>query len=414
MPRRGQRPRRVTVTRYELPDGTRCTKATPGAIPRKTTSDSYYAYFGRERVPLGTTDEGQAWQRLREEIRRRRDVALGLRDHLTDSAERPIADHVTAWLATLQDGGVSPIQRQILRTHVDALIAAAHWTSVAQIHADEALRALAQLVEDGGFGPQTRNHYLAHLKQFTRWLSRPSAPRLASDPLRDLGDIPIETDIRHARRAPTPEELGRLYLYLAAPTCPLRPQRAMTGPQRALGYKVCMATGLRANELRNLERRSFDLAGATVTGKTRAAKNKRRPVQPLPAWLVEELRVWFEGSGGLWSNFPARWPGRILTADLVGAGIEPRIEGPDGPLFFDFHSLRHGYITALAAQPGIDVRTLMELARHSDPKLTIDRYAKGSDERRRTAVEALPNPTPPEKPARPPESEGESPEYWGS
>src|SRR5262249_53022997 len=59
--------------------------------------------------------------------------------------------------------------------------------------------------------------------------------------------------------------------------------------------------------------------------------------------------------------------------DLKAAGIPYVISGPDGPLYADFHALRHSYLT-LGGRAGIDLRTLQELAGHSTPVLAA-RYA---------------------------------------
>src|SRR5437660_11634779 len=63
----------------------------------------------------------------------------------------------------------------------------------------------------------------------------------------------------------------------------------------------------------------------------------------------------------------------MLRIDLDDAAIPYAVEGPDGPLFAAFHALRHTYLT-LGGRAGIDLRTLQELAGHSDPKLTA-RYS---------------------------------------
>jgi hypothetical protein len=65
----------------------------------------------------------------------------------------------------------------------------------------------------------------------------------------------------------------------------------------------------------------------------------------------------------------------MLRIDLEAAGIPYTVEGPDGPLYSDFHSLRHGYV-ALLERAGVTVKEAMHLARHSDPKLTMRRYGK--------------------------------------
>ena len=114
--------------------------------------------------------------------------------------------------------------------------------------------------------------------------------------------------------------------------------------------------------------------------------------QPLPPWLVTELRAWFDAGGECWSGFPSYFPGKLLKEDLAGAGVAWEAEGPDGPLFFDMHSLRVWYISALADQPGISPKVLMELARHSTPALTLKVYAKAKAQSTRAAVDGIREP----------------------
>ena len=75
--------------------------------------------------------------------------------------------------------------------------------------------------------------------------------------------------------------------------------------------------------------------------------------------------------------------------DLEAAGIAYFVEGPDGLEYADFHSLRHSYLT-LGGRAGIDLRTLQELAGHSDPKLTA-RYSHRRLYDLAGAVDKLPN-----------------------
>lgn len=49
------------------------------------------------------------------------------------------------------------------------------------------------------------------------------------------------------------------------------------------------------------------------------------------------------------------------------------MDGPEGPLFADFHCLRHSYVLLLD-QAEVSVKQAMRLARHSDPWLTMARY----------------------------------------
>ena len=65
----------------------------------------------------------------------------------------------------------------------------------------------------------------------------------------------------------------------------------------------------------------------------------------------------------------------MLRIDLEAAGVSYVVQGPDGPLYADFHSLRHSYV-ALLDRAGLTLKEMMQLARHSDPKLTAARYGR--------------------------------------
>lgn len=79
----------------------------------------------------------------------------------------------------------------------------------------------------------------------------------------------------------------------------------------------------------------------------------------------------------------------MLQIDLEAAGIPYVVEGPDGPLYADFHALRHTYITQLAMS-GMPVKQAQALARHSNVNLTIGRYAHASLVELGEAVQKLP------------------------
>jgi hypothetical protein len=83
----------------------------------------------------------------------------------------------------------------------------------------------------------------------------------------------------------------------------------------------------------------------------------------------------------------------MLRGDLQAAGIPYVVEGPDGPLYADFHALRHTSLT-LGGRAGIDLRTLQELAGHHSPLLTA-RYSHRRLYDLAGAVERLPDFLPP-------------------
>ena len=65
----------------------------------------------------------------------------------------------------------------------------------------------------------------------------------------------------------------------------------------------------------------------------------------------------------------------MLSRDLGDCGLPCVIDGPGDPLSADFHALRHSYVARLE-QSGASLKQAMQLARHSDPKLTMARYGR--------------------------------------
>ena len=77
----------------------------------------------------------------------------------------------------------------------------------------------------------------------------------------------------------------------------------------------------------------------------------------------------------------------MIRMDLKTAGIDYL---DDQGRNFDFHALRHTFVTNIA-NSGASVRTTQELARHSTPTLTIGRYAHSDDNDKLAAIRALPD-----------------------
>ena len=186
-------------------------------------------------------------------------------------------------------------------------------------------------------------------------------------------------------------ELRRL---LAATRRNERSLRGLTGLDRFHLYATACGTGFRASALASLTLDSFDLDvdTPTVTLAARHAKNKKQKVQPIPPDLAELLRAYLHDKPAGVPVWPGSWSdaaAEMLRIDLDAAGIPYAIEGPDGPLYADFHAFRHSYLT-LGGRAGIDLRTLQELAGHSTPVLTA-RYSHRRLYDLAGAVEKLPS-----------------------
>jgi integrase len=199
-----------------------------------------------------------------------------------------------------------------------------------------------------GVGHGTAGYYAREVKAFTRWLAR--RRRIAQDPLADLqGATPDQSDHRHDWRTPTEAELRGV---IAAAQASPRTFRGLDGRDRAILYATAAASGFRVEELPSLTPEAFDLVGDTpcVTLRDDVAKNGRTAVQPLPPDLAAALRVHLAGRHSGQPVWPGTWHEKgaaMLRRDLAAAGIPYATDGPEGPLYLDFHALRHGYVALL-------------------------------------------------------------------
>jgi integrase len=255
-------------------------------------------------------------------------------------------------------------------------------------------RATMEALQDQlrrGVNVTTTNQYLGHAKAFFRWLVKER--RIPLNPIAHLEAGNSQLDRRHDRRELTEEELRHVLEVARAST---QIYRGLTGQDRFHLYATACGTGYRASGLASLTPESFDLNADLPTVTLAARRNKSRvtKVQPLPRDVAELLRNYLRDKppglpvwGGTWAKYGKG--SEMLRIDLDGAGIPYVVEGSDGPLFADFHALRHTYLT-LAGRAGIDLRTLQELAGHSTPTLTA-RYSHRRLYDLAGAVEKLPN-----------------------
>ena len=196
-------------------------------------------------------------------------------------------------------------------------------------------------------------------------------------------------DRRHDRRTLALDELRKL---IDAAAIGADFQR-MTGPARALCYRLAIATGLRYSELASLIPESFDLGnGPGVTVPAAYAKNGQTATLPLPHELAEDLDAFLTTIPRGAPVFPLPEKGaKMLRIDLAAAGIPYR---DASGLVFDFHALRCQCAT-LADAAGVSPRVVQKLMRHSTLELT-GRYTRP----RVVDIEAAAGMLPSLKPAR--------------
>lgn len=403
-----------------------------------------------QRVPL-STNKVVAQQMLGHLLGQVEKDRAGIVDPHAAHRGRPLADHVTEWEAALLAGGAtekhsrqttacvrrvfeacgfnfiadlsgSPVQAYLAGLKSDTPAVAlpdGEWFTKQQIcelldsnkvavskliarhrvraegngrarkyHRDGVARLLARSARGRGTG--TVNHTLAAVKQFARWLVIDR--RTPDNPLAHLKGGNVKADRRLHRRILSEADLRAVIE--SARTSPRR-YRGLTGPDRAAIYLTACVSGFRAGELAVLTPEDFELATGTPTVRLAPgeSKNDAEAIQPLPPEVAAELREYLASRPAgqpVWPGTWARKAADMLRIDLETAGIPFEVVDHGVPLVADFHALRHSYIVLLDAA-GATLREAMQLARHSDPKLTMAVYGKLRTSDLGKTVERLPN-----------------------
>jgi integrase len=349
-------------------------------------------------VPLAG-DKAVALQMLAELVRRGERGEAGLNDSVVAARLVPLADHLNDFTAYLRSKPVRPEEEHIrqVRNQIETVAEACGFATLADLDAQAVRTYLAHRRDlpkkEGGISAQTSNNFVASLNNFARWLITGRKPRLRENPFAELGRSNVALDRRHDRRDLLPEELGRL---LEVTRASVRVFRGLAGEDRYWLYLTAVSTGLRSDELSALVPENFACSGElpTVTLPTKLTKNKKPTTQPLPVDVARGLAHYLTtkpAGQSIWGRTWHAHAAQMIAKDEKEAGIPYVVAGPNGPLYADFHALRHTFITAIV-NSGASLTEAMTLARHSDPKLTYRRYAHTTAEQLGRIVEKLPVP----------------------
>jgi len=312
-------------------------------------------------------------------------TALGLLNPDRVAAGKPLSEHLHDFAKFLRDRGNTEKHVRLVSMRAQKAIEGCGFVQWTDITADKVMAYLDALRAGGeGIGAQTFNFYLQAVKQFCRFMVK--TRRASESPLVGVEGLNVRTDRRHDRRALTVDELRRLLDV----TRNGAKHHGMTGPERAMLYKLAVETGLRAGELRSLTKASFhlDTARPSVTVSAAYSKNRTEADIPLKADMAEELRPFLASR---LPNAPAfsvpQKAYEMFRTDLEAGGI-PYVD--EAGRVADFHSLRHTFITNLVTS-GVNPKVAQALARHSDIKLTMDRYTHLLLDEKRKGLDALPD-----------------------
>jgi len=234
-----------------------------------------------------------------------------------------------------------------------------------------------------GRSAKTVKNVLEAIKGFVNWTI--AQGYIENDPLVSVNvdKNSVATSPGRERRAVTREELQKLLK--AAPE------------HRRLAYEVAFCTGLRVRELRLLEVSDLSPDLAHLILRPEITKNRKPGMHPIPRSLGERLGDYIASgtAKALYEKFYVRrdhngkdipdnpllyvpsHAARDMDVDLRAAQIPKFIPGKGK---IDFHALRVAYVSYVL-ESGASVKEAQTLARHSDPRLTLNVYAKASNKR---------------------------------
>ena len=312
----------------------------------------------------------------------------GLLQGHTLAAGKALTEHLTDWLSYMRAKSLTERHATTMHHHALRIFTACKAKFLSDIRPAKVQVAIAA-GKDAGLSLQTCNHLAMAVKAFTHWACRDG--RLQTDPLAHLTKYNAALDKRHSRRALSPTEAQAIIQ--AAESGPTI--LGMDGHGRAVLYHTAYGTGFRANELRSLTPENFNLDGEppTITVRAGFSKHRREDIQPIRHDLADMLRKYLAGkpAGTPVFDMPEKTY-KLMRADCGAAGVA---YCDDAGQYADFHAWRHSFISALA-KANVSVKLAQTLARHSDPKLTLNTYTHIGLFDTSAALETLPGMTLPQ------------------
>ena len=228
---------------------------------------------------------------------------------------------------------------------------------------------------------KTKRHYIAGIKQFTKWLH--DTGKLSKNNFRLIKTPKVlQSDQVHARRALTADEVARLIQAAEAS----KPFRSITGAERALIYRLAVETGLRFNEIKTLKVSDFDFKAGTVEVRDENEKARRGAILLLRQSTADEIKQFLRNKTSQSAAFLLKKGYLMMKTDLETAGIPYKVDGT----FADFHSLRHS-TASLLIQTGASPKVVQTLMRHTDLNLTMQKYTHLYTGQQRQTIENLPD-----------------------
>ncbi len=307
-------------------------------------------------ISMGVSDKQVAEQKLRDLIREHERTAVGM---IAPAAQReafksPLETVIGEYVADLVALGRSEDHVRHVDKRLRRLMRECNWQNLREATPESFLRWRCIQRQ----APKTINEYHAVLSALFTWLRKQS--RAEVNPFEVISKIDTRGKERVRRRALSDAEAQALL--------------SSVPESRRTVYLFALHTGLRRNEIDKLQWDDVKLNGTTSSVRIRPEINKNRKDQFLPlhsemATALKAMKPAAASAGD--AVFPSGAPAmKTVRDDLKAAGIALTDERGHR---IDFHALRTSYITRLQ-RAGVSPREAMELARHSDMRLTMKTY----------------------------------------
>ena len=329
----------------------------------------YFDHEGKRQTAKGFTDKGLTEQlaaKLENEVLlRRRGMIDPAQERLLAVKQAPIAEALATFERSMDN--TTAKHRKLTMTRVRRLVEASGFRSLGEMDAEKVEASLKQIRLADDLGARTYNHYLQAIDEFGKWLVE--SKRLLANPVAGVERLNAETDVRHKRRALSPEDVFRL---VESARSSGQDIQGYGGELRARAYLMSFFTGLRRQELGSLTPRSFRLDDdqPILTVEAACSKHRRKDTLPMHPELVLMVREWVRDLAPDDLLFPLierkkTW--LMVKKDLERVGIP--YETHEG--IADFHAAgRHSHITGLLRN-GATLVEARELARHADVRMTM-------------------------------------------